>query len=361
MEPFKNLFNKKLVEDFANNIFLYENTFKKEDYLNQVFKTLDDLELKQRMRLISSSIHPFLDLNYKETISVLKKVKTHFSIEKSMSLESMILPDYVEVYGLDDFETSIDALEYFTIESSSEFAIRHFIVRYENKSMLEFKKWAKSDNKHIRRLASEGCRPRLPWAIALPSFKKDPSLVLEVLELLKDDESMYVRKSVANNLNDIAKDNEVLVLEFVKQNLGKSKNLDWICKHASRTLLKAGNKKVLELFGYKSDDCFVIDNFIVDKIVKEGKNLNFTFDLKTSKQKLGNIRLEYAIDFLKANGKLSRKVFMLSQSTINSNQKSFKKRQSFRIVTTRKCYKGLHKIAIIVNGEEKNIKEFELI
>lgn len=361
MEPFKNLFNKKLVEEFAHNILTYENSFKKEEYLTHVFDTLENLELKDRMRLISSSIHPFLDLNYKDTIDILRKVKTHFSKEESMGLQSMILPDYVEVYGLDEFEISIDALEYFTIESSSEFAIRHFIVKYEKKSMQEFIKWAKSDNEHIRRLASEGCRPRLPWAIALPSFKKNPTLVLEVLDLLKNDDSMYVRKSVANNLNDIAKDNPELVINFVKDNLGKTKNLDWICKHASRTLLKAGNKKTLELFGYKGDDTFVVDNFIVDLSVKEEEKLNFTFDLKTSKEKLGNIRLEYAIDFLKANGKLSRKIFMLSQSSIPVSQKSFKKYQSFRTVTTRKYYKGLHKIAIIVNGEEKNIKEFELI
>ena len=361
MEPFKNLFNKELVNEFANNIYKYENSFKKDEYISHVLNSLEDLELKDRMRLISTSIHPFLKTDYKETIEILKKVKTHFSIETSMGLQSMILPDYVEVYGLDDFKTSIDALEYFTIESSSEFAIRHFIVKYETRTMKEFLKWAKNPNEHIRRFASEGCRPRLPWAIALPNFKKDPSLVLEVLELLKHDESMYVRKSVANNLNDISKDNPELVIEFVEENLGVSKNLDWICKHASRTLLKAGDREILELFGYKSDDALIVENFKVDEKVRLEESLNFSFDLKTSKKALGNIRLEYAIDFQKANGKLSRKVFMLSQSNIDSNKKSFKKYQSFRAVTTRKYYKGLHKIAIIVNGEEKIIKEFKLI
>ncbi len=361
MEAFKNLFNKKLVVEFANNIYKYEKTFKKDDYIKYVLNSLDDLELKDRMRLISSSLHPYLKTDYKKTIKILKKVKKYFSTEKSMGLQSMILPDYVEVYGLDDFKTSLDALEYFTVQSSSEFAIRHFIIKYEKQTMKEFLKWTKSENEHIRRLASEGCRPRLPWAIALPSFKKDPSLVLEVIELLKNDESMYVRKSVANNLNDISKDNPALVIEFIQKNLGISKNLDWICKHASRTLLKAGNKRILELFGYKNDKSFVIENFKIDSKVKMEERLNFSFDLKTSKKTLGNIRLEYAIDFQKANGSLSRKVFMLSQSTLNSNKKSFKKYQSFRTVTTRKYYKGLHKIAIIVNGEEKIIKEFKLI
>ncbi|PLY07668.1 MAG: DNA alkylation repair protein [Arcobacter sp.] len=360
-EAFKNLFNKKLVEEFANNIYKYDSSFRKEEYTSFVLSKLEELELKDRMRLISSSIDPFLDADYKKTIEILKKVKTHFSQSESMGLQSMILPDYVEVYGLDDFETSINALEYFTIDSSSEFAIRHFIVKYEKETMEAFMKWAKNENEHIRRLSSEGCRPRLPWAIALPVFKKNPTLVLEVLELLKHDDSMYVRKSVANNLNDISKDNPELVIKFVKDNLGFSKNLDWICKHASRTLLKAGDKKILELFGYKADNSFIIENFIVDLKVKEEENLNFSFDLKTTNDKIGNVRIEYAIDYQKANKTLSRKVFMLSQNEINKSSKSFKKYQSFKKVTTRKYHKGLHKIAIIVNGEEKIIREFELI
>lgn len=361
MEPFKNLFSKELVIQFANNIYKYEKTFRKDEYITHVLNSLEDLELKERMRLISSSLHPYLKTDYKKTIKILKKVKKYFSTETSMGLQSMILPDYVEVYGLDDFKTSLDALEYFTVQSSSEFAIRHFIIKYEKQTMKEFIKWTKSENEHIRRLSSEGCRPRLPWAIVLPSFKKDPSLVLEVLEELKHDESMYVRKSVANNLNDISKDNPSLVIEFVEKNLNFSKELDWICKHASRTLLKAGNKKILELFGYKNDDSFLIENFQVDKEVKLEEKLNFSFDLKTSKKTLGNVRLEYAIYFQKANKDLSKKVFMLSQSSISENKKSFKKYQSFKTITTRKYYKGLHKIAIIVNGKEKIIKEFKLI
>ncbi len=361
MEPFKNLFNEKLVREFANNIYTYDNSFKKDEYLSKVLETLENLELKDRMRLISSLIHPFLNKDYSHTIEVLKQVKAYFTAAESMGLQSMILPDFVEVYGLDDLEVSLDALEYFTVESSSEFAIRHFIVKYESQTMKRFLIWAKSNNEHIRRLASEGCRPRLPWAIALPSFKKDPTKVLAVLELLKHDDSMYVRKSVANNLNDISKDNPDVVINFVRNNLGISKNLDWICKHASRTLLKAGEKRILELFGYKKDSALSIKNFVVDKTVQEGETLNFSFELVTTKVSVGNVRIEYAIDFQKANGKLSRKVFMLSQNEIKQSIKAFKKYQSFRPVTTRKYYKGLHKLALIVNGEEKIIREFKLI
>jgi len=122
-------------------------------------------------------------------------------------LENMIFQDFVEVYGLDSFDVSMMAFEVFTVNSSSEFAIRKFILKYEEKTMIQMLLWAKSENEHVRRLASEGSRSRLPWAVALPVFKEDPTSVVEILELLKDDVSAYVRKSVANNLNDISKDN----------------------------------------------------------------------------------------------------------------------------------------------------------
>ena len=276
-----------------------------------------------------------------------------------MGLQAMVLQDYVEVYGLDDFENSMAALEVFTIESSSEFAIRHFIIKYEEQTMQKMLEFTHNQNEHLRRFASEGCRPRLPWAIALPKYKENPDKVFEVLEVLKNDEHKYVQKSVANNLNDISKDNPNLVIRFVKDNLGKNKNCDWILKHGSRTLLKQGNKEILALFGFSQSSHVKVDNFTVDEVVKEGEILNFCFELN-SDEKLGNLRIEYAIDFVKANGKQSRKIFMISQSDIKSSQKIVSKKFSFKPITTRKYYKGIHGLAIIVNGVELKYEEFIL-
>lgn len=360
MEPLKNLFDENFVRNLALKIKKYEKKFKENEYTFHILERLDFLELKERIRFISSSLHPFLENDYKQTIKILKKVKNELTPELS-GLQLTVFPDYVEVYGLEDFETSIDALEHFTIDSTSEFAIRHFIIRYEKETMSILLNWAQSSNEHLRRLASEGCRPRLPWGISLPSFKNNPKEVLRILEHLKYDKSMYVKKSIANNLNDISKDNPELVINFLEKNLGLKKDLDWICKHASRTLLKKGDEKTLELFGYKKDDLLSIKNFSVDSHVALEEKLNFSFDLDTTKERIGNTRIEFAIDFLKANDTLSRKVFMLSQNKIEHKSKSFKKYYSFKTITTRKYYKGLHKIAIIVNGEEKIIKKFELI
>jgi 3-methyladenine DNA glycosylase AlkC len=225
--------------------------------------------------------------------------------------------------------------------------------------MAQMKLWANSSNEHLRRLASEGCRPRLPWAVALPKFKKDATKVLEIIELLKNDKNEYVRKSVANNLNDISKDNPDILIKFVEKNLGFSKELDWICKHASRTLLKKGDKKILRLFGFESSNHVDIIKFSYDKNINVGEELIFSFDL-SSKQDLGNLRVEYAIFYLKANNTHSKKVFMIAQNEIKLKQKSFLKKQSFKNMSTRKHYEGEHFISIIINGEEKLKRSFIL-
>ena len=278
MEAFKNVFNKDFVVDFAHKINKFDKSFQKDEYIIHIMKNLDKQELKERMRALSSSINSFSSINYKDMIKVLINVKKNMNYNESISLSSMVLPDYVEVYGLNDLNISLIALEEFTKNSSSELAIRHFIKKFEYETMNQMLLWAKSSDEHIRRLASEGCRPRLPWAIALNAFKKNPSKVFEVIEILKNDEFLYVRKSVANNLNDISKDNPHLLIHVAKQYLGQSPNVDWVIKHACRGLLKAGDKNVLPLFGYTDAKHVQVKNFKSDSEVEGGEKLNFEFD-----------------------------------------------------------------------------------
>uniref|UniRef100_UPI00404801FD DNA alkylation repair protein n=2 Tax=Aliarcobacter sp. TaxID=2321116 RepID=UPI00404801FD len=354
-EQLKNVYTKDYIKNLAFKIKENYKEFDTNSFIKSIFdKSWENLELKARMRHIAISIHKYLPLSYEKQLEVLKPVSRDFS-----SFEAMFFQDFVEVYGLDDFESSMKALEVFTQDSSSEFAIRQFILKYEDKTMNQMKLWSQSSNEHLRRLSSEGCRPRLPWAIALPKFKKEPTKVLEIIELLKNDKILYVRKSVANNLNDISKDNPNLVIEFVKVNLGKTKELDWICKHASRTLLKKGDKEILKLFDFDKSAHVNITNFCYDSFVKVGEDLTFSFEINSS-ENIGNIRIEYAIDYLKSNNSHNKKVFMISQNEIKSTSKKFVKKQSFKNMTTRKHYLGKHFISILINGEEIIKKEFLL-
>jgi len=352
-ELLKNTYSKEFIEKLSNKTILVYPNFKKQDFINTILNpSWENLELKARVRHISTTLNLFLPFSYKEQLEILKEIKRDFSY-----LEAIIFPDFVEVFGLDDFTSSIKALEFFTINSTSEFAIRQFILKYEDETMKQMKAWAKSQNEHIRRLSSEGCRPRLPWGIALGNFKKNPKKVFEIIEILKNDNSKYVQKSVANNLNDISKDNPNLVINFVKSNLGVSKELNWICKHSSRTLLKKGNKEVLKLFGFEQTNHINILNFYCDEKVRIGQDLNFSFEL-ISKDKLVNIRVEYEINYLKQKGKYTKKIFMITQSNLTNSSKKFIKKQNFKNMTTRKHINGLHNLSIVVNGVKIAQKDF---
>jgi len=242
------------------------------------------------------------------------------------------------------------ALAFFTSYSSAEFAIRPFILRYPEAAMQQMLEWATHDNAHIRRLASEGCRPRLPWAMQLPAFIQDPAPILPILTLLKEDASAYVRKSVANNLNDIAKDHPALVYQTAKSWLGKNRHTDQLIKHACRTMLKQGIPQTLKLFSYTPADHIQIADFKHTIEVPWQGSLQFSLTLQ-SKESIGKIRLEFALSFMKKNGRPHRKVFQISEFESNALNKSIVKNFSFRPMSTRTYYPGNHKLDIILNGQ----------
>lgn len=356
-KPLKNLYNKQLITKLGSEVSQHYSHFDEKAFNRSVFdKSWQAKELKQRMRHIAQSLHIHLPSDYKKAISILKPIAEKFS-----GFEYMFFQDYVECYGLDDFKTSIPALEHFTKFSSSEFAVRAFILQDENRMMKQMLHWAKSDNRHVRRLACEGCRPRLPWAISLPAFKANPKPVLAILKTLMKDESEYVRRSVANNLNDISKDNPDIVLDWATRWLGKDETTDKLIKHACRTLLKQGDQKALSLFGFSEVKHIELHQFKAQPKVALGDKLLFSFSLKSQNESLGKCRIEFAIDFVKANGGLARKIFKIAESDYAAKEKRVEKYFSFKPISTRKYYAGEHQLAIIINGIGQKPRPFELI
>ena len=353
-ELLKNIYNKKLVTSLATELKKVYPSFNEKEFINNTIdKTWKHKELKQRIRHITENMKDALPDNYKKSIKLLKPVSLEFS-----GLEHMIFPDFVELCGLHDLDTSISAMAFFTELSSSEFPVRHFIIKYTDKMMAQMKVWSKSKNEHIRRLASEGCRPRLPWAIALPEFKKNPSIILPILEQLKSDESEYVRRSVANNLNDISKDNPDIVIQIAKRWKGLNAETDKLVKHACRTLLKSGNVDTLKLFGFKVPKFIVVKKFKCTKKITMGDYIEFSCNLVTDKKSLGKLRIEYAINFVRLNNKITRKVFKVSEGEYKEQQLKIVKKHSFREISTRKYYDGKHSVSIIVNGQELKKLDF---
>jgi 3-methyladenine DNA glycosylase AlkC len=350
-ERLKNMFfTASSINDVAGTLKEYYPGFDKEKFTRLVFtEDWESKELKERMRHTTTCLHKTLPESYEEALDILKKAAPFVK-----GFEAMSLPDYVECYGMDDWNLSLPALRHFTKYSSSEFAIRPFLDRDPEKTMAMMSAWAEDKDPKVRRFASEGCRPRLPWAMALPKFKKDPSLILPVLEKLKNDESDSVRRSVANNLNDISKDNPESALEISERWYGRSKHTDEIVKHACRTMLKTGNKRALLIFGYGDPSHIGIENFSLNKETAAiGESLRFAFELIINEQEKRKLRLEYAVYFMKANGKLSKKVFQIIEKEYEPGRHLLSRKHSFVDMTTRRHYPGEHRISIIVNGEEK--------
>jgi 3-methyladenine DNA glycosylase AlkC len=322
-------------------------------------------ELKQRMRHTTLVLHHFLPgefhLDAKIIENILRKLRQNNTTENT--LEYMFLADYVEVFGIHDFDPSVKLFEIITPFTSCEFAVRPFIVKYGDKMINRMHQWSLHKNHHVRRLASEGSRPRLPWAIALPTLKKDPGPILPLLENLKTDSSEYVRRSVANNLNDIAKDNPDIVISIARQWKGISPETDAIIKHGCRTLLKQANPEILIYYGLHDNSKIELSDFaILTPEVKIGNDLFFSFTIHNKNGKEKTLRLEYAVYYLLNNGRHTRKVYKISERQFQVNESAnICRKQSFRIITTRKFYTGQHKLSIIINGQEQNILGFELM
>ncbi len=338
------------IGELANVLHSVYPEFDVNRFINQVFdQEWADRELKQKMRHITICLKQNLPDNYEAAIRILEKVAPKFR-----SFIALSFSDFVECYGLDNWDISMNALAVFTCSCSSEFAVRPFLDKNPEKAMEYFYRWANDENEHIRRLSSEGCRPRLPWGMALRKFKKDPSPILPILEKLKNDPSEYVRKSVANNLNDISKDHPEVVLSLCEHWKGQSKETDRIIKHACRTMLKNGHQRALMLFGFANPDQLQVSSLSAENPeLKIGEHLSFSFCLKNLSVRAQTVRLEYRIHYVKANGKTSPKIFQISEGKFSSGEHLITKRQAFTDYTTRKHFAGEHRLEIVVNGETK--------
>lgn len=350
-ELLKNVYNKEFLEEFGNNIKAVYKEFEIKAFILEVMDdTWEGLALKERMRQITVKLGEFLP-EYEKAIEILLKVN-----KVSVGFPYLVLPDFVEYFGQEHFELSMAALKEFTKHSSAEFAVRPFIIKYPDKTMEYMANWALDENEHVRRLSSEGIRPRLPWGVALIQFKKDPLEVLKILEVLKEDESLYVRKSVANNLNDITKDNPDIVIETAKKWIGRNNYTDWILRHGLRTLVKKANPEALAMFGYSDKQNEYVKNAsltVQSESINMGEDCLLSYDVTIQTEESLHIRIEYGIDYVKAGNKISRKIFLFVDKTIvgDLNLKG-SRLHSFREMTTRKHYPGLHNIVLLVNGKE---------
>lgn len=361
-EPLKYLYNESFLKGLSRAVKKQYPTFDEKAFTASVFdKSWEEKELKQRMRHIATTLHSFLPQDFKKASAILVNVITDIGKDEKqgMNFGYMLFPDFIEQYGINDYETSVKAFEEITKVTSAEFGVRPFLIKYPAQMQKQMLLWSRHKHPMVRRLSSEGFRPRLPWGMDVPYLKKDPTIILPVLENLKQDDNEIVRRSVANNLNDIAKDFPEVVLKVAKKWTGISEDTTKIIRHACRTLLKRGNPEALKLFGLVADKTIVVEKLQTEKkSILLGSALAFSFTVNIVKKT--KVRIEYGVDYLKSNGKTSRKVFKISEGILEKGAYQLTKKQMFKDFTTRKHYAGKHGIAIIVNGQEKACVSFML-
>ncbi|WP_025897249.1 DNA alkylation repair protein [Sneathiella glossodoripedis] len=324
-----------------------------------------ELSLKERSARLTQCLVNFLPDDPHEGIAILKSLLPKISgdAQKYADMLCIFIPDYVSHYkNTLPLEDALDALCYFTSNgTTSELAVRPFLLEHPSEVLSIQRNWLAHEHPHVRRWISEGCRPRLPWAPALPQFKIDPKPILQILDALVEDTSKFVQKSVANNLNDISKDNPEIALQFAENRLGKSPQTDWILKHGLRGLLKSGNPKALALFGAMPVKLRNPKLTLELPSIHLGQSQTFDFSAHIDAPLPSTLRLEYAMDFRKANGLTSRKIFMISEKKPADPQIQIRKSHKFVDYTTRRHYSGQHSITILVNGAEVASHDFDLI
>jgi 3-methyladenine DNA glycosylase AlkC len=306
--------------------------------------------LMERARHAAVALDAVLPGDYRAALDILRQVAPVVDTE---GFNKLVYSEYVALRGLDDWDASLPALEAFTQVMSAEFAVRPFILQDLPRMMDQMRRWADHPEASVRRLASEGCRPRLPWGIRLHPLVDDPAPILPILEALKQDPSEDVRRSVANNLNDIAKDNPAVVVEVLgRWQAINTPEMDWLIRHALRTLIKRSDPAALALLGYPREAAVTVHDLTVDPDpVALGERTRFTFTVTSTGDTPQNLMIDFVVQFMKANGKQAPKVFKLTKQTLAPGESAqISGRVDFKPISTRVYYPGEHAIEIQING-----------
>lgn len=328
-------------------------------FLSAAADGLDALSIMERVRHIADALHRALPGSYAEALAVIRAMAPRLT----HGFQAVAVTEYVARYGLEDFDKSMEALADLTRFGSAEFAIRPFLAADTQRALTTMTRWARSDDEHVRRLASEGARPRLPWAARVPTLKADPTLAAPILEILRADPSLYVRKSVANHLNDIAKDRPDWLVGRLAEWPQDDPRTIWIIRHALRTLIKQGDPRALALIGVGHDAAIIVRKFAIEpETVRLGDRIAMAAELVSDSPGSQRLVVDYRIHYARAGGKTAPKVFKLKTFELAAGDAiTLGISQTIRDFTTRRHHPGRHEVELIVNGQTMASGAFELL
>ncbi|MBI5645637.1 MAG: DNA alkylation repair protein [Ignavibacteriae bacterium] len=367
-EPLKNQFGFSVAERIASAVTAVHPDFDRRAFLEDVRHGYDALELMPRARHIADALRRHLPRDYPTALRHLLAAVAGGSVPAAHegALTGFVyLPVtlFIGAYGLEHFSESMDAQRTITKLFSAEFSIRPYLERYPEESLALLRRWATDPDPRVRRLVSEGTRPRLPWAPRLKEFQRDPAPVLALLELLKDDPDLVVRRSVANNLNDIGKDHPDVLVETARRWMrGADQNREWIVRHALRSAIKRGDTDALALLGFGTGDALVVRHpRISPKRLRLGDEVIFSAEVHNTSHAAVEVAVDFRIHYVKANGRTNPKVFKLTRLSLEPDAVSrISKRLLIIDLSTRRHYAGRHSIDLLLNGTVFPIGAFHL-
>lgn len=355
----KEIFDAARLRAIAEATAAVYPAFDAPQFLDLALRDLDALALLARLRRTTESLRATLPDDYRAALAILERLAPRIN----HSFVSLILPDYVALYGLDDVERSLDALRFFTMFGSSEFAIRHFLRRDLVGTIAVLEDWSRDENEHVRRLASEGSRPRLPWSFRLDQLIIDPTPAAPILDNLNADPSLYVRKSVANHLNDITKDHPQWVIDRLAGWPLDTPQTAWIARHALRTLIKRGDGRALALIGAGGKPSVIVhDLTITPAAVTLGERIAITCRVESTAAAPQRLVIDYIVHYVKKSGATSAKVFKWRELTLAPGETvALSRSQQIRDFSTRTHHAGRHEVELAINGERLANAAFELV
>ncbi|HNA47164.1 MAG TPA: DNA alkylation repair protein [Nitrospira sp.] len=366
-EPLKNSFGADVPRTIARMIAAVSPRFDEKAFVRSVLDGYDELELMPRAWKIAHVLRRHLPDDYERALEMLLASLDQQSKRRAASGMGafLFLPHvfFVAEYGLDHFEASMRAQYVLTQRFTAEFSIRRYLERHQAATLARLAEWTADPSEDVRRLVSEGTRPRLPWAPRLRAFQADPRPVLALLERLKDDPSLYVRRSVANNLNDIGKDHSEVLVETARRWLeNATAERRWIIRHALRSAVKRGEAGALHVLGFGHTPLVAVETIrIAPSRPRIGSSVGVTWEVANQASGGQRVLLDLRVHYLKANGKHSPKVFKFKTVELAARETlRFSKSLALTQLTTRTHYPGLHRIELLVNGHAYPLGVFHI-
>ncbi len=367
-EPLKNHFGADVPRAIAAMLQAAHPPFPTRAFVRDCLSGFGALELMPRGRHIAQAMHKHLPKHFPHAVDILL-ASLHEPVDRAGAggmANFIFMPHcfFVAEHGLNHFEDAMRAQHALTQRFTAEFSIRPFLIHHRAQTLERLKQWANDPNEHVRRLVSEGSRPRLPWAARLPVFQADPSPTLALLELLKDDPSPYVRRSVANHLNDIGKDNPQVLAEVAARWMqDASPERAWVVRHALRWAVKQGQPWALAAMGFGNKARVQIRNpQIVPQRAAMGGSVHLNFEVHNPGRRSQNLLVDFQVHYTKANGSARAKVFKLQALNLAPGQHAtFRKTLSLRDMTTRQHYPGRHRVDALINGTAMPLGDFLLL